>query len=824
MQEPNLPVAEVQVVAQNQYLEVAQMVEVTPQLLSPPPAAPQAPASSTLLLSPLPLPTLTSRPSPSPSPSKSQSQSPSPTEQNSKADMIQSIIPTAPHKACLQALHVNAWNCDQALSMLFDLPSDTIRHLADQWVSGSATASSTNPPPALSAPAPSSATTTATVITSATIVSTSKAIHAGDPVRIKLALERPSNGWGNVKPGEVGRVIMIDADTIVVDFPNEQGAPWLGNREDVEVVCPAMVRVGGETKGAGSTGNTSNTDSTTTHYNTQLVPAGGNRIPQAGDTIRRKDDPNNLGEVLVVENNCRITAIFAKDNGAPCIVMTHQVDVMIAVATSTSTITNNNSSSSTSTATTTTTTSAATLAVDAAFLRDMQQMTGNGSNSSSSSNSSNSNSNSNNNSNIDSSTVGFSSSLRQPSTLSDARLEGVDPATRDMLRAVMEEEKQYLAERRKSALQASNAEIACSSAFGFSSNLLNLTNLGPKIRLRKRIKLPKEWADKDERRDHEIANLFACALFDKQAMQFGLRNVPSDDGGSATTTTTTDTSTSSEETKTTTATATVTNTQTLSFKSGDMLCVHPNGGPWWKVENVKISEILSRTENEMLSGISSSTNNNNNNSSNNDVDNRIPEINRNCVQPLVCFYRLRNRSEVWGMNNAEFDKVSAIFLSSMGKYTSKVEVTAIDRIQNQDMWEDYHVRHERVDKETRGNSDVRILHYGSPNLQMVLAIATQGFDWRIHAANGGTARKQLGQGFYLDSTASNAHGDAQPDARGRRHMILARVCVGRSVRGNPQVRRPPVGFHSCTGADGKVVVFDFCQAYPLYHVEYVHRE
>ena len=28
MQEPNLPVAEVQVVAQNQYLEVAQMVEV----------------------------------------------------------------------------------------------------------------------------------------------------------------------------------------------------------------------------------------------------------------------------------------------------------------------------------------------------------------------------------------------------------------------------------------------------------------------------------------------------------------------------------------------------------------------------------------------------------------------------------------------------------------------------------------------------------------------------------------------------------------------------------------------------------------------------
>jgi hypothetical protein len=51
------------------------------------------------------------------------------------------------------------------------------------------------------------------------------------------------------------------------------------------------------------------------------------------------------------------------------------------------------------------------------------------------------------------------------------------------------------------------------------------------------------------------------------------------------------------------------------------------------------------------------------------------------------------------------------------------------------------------------------------------------------------------------------------------HMILARVCVGRSVPGTPEVRRPPAGFHSAHGK-GKIVVFEFCQAYPLYHIEY----
>ncbi len=80
-------------------------------------------------------------------------------------------------------------------------------------------------------------------------------------------------------------------------------------------------------------------------------------------------------------------------------------------------------------------------------------------------------------------------------------------------------------------------------------------------------------------------------------------------------------------------------------------------------------------------------------------------------------------------------------------------------------------------------------------------------------------------GFYLDEFGEQAHVEAKPDQNGRWHMILARVCVGRSVKGTPQLRRPPPGFHSASssgrsGGGGKIVVFDFCQAYPLYKVEY----
>ena len=93
----------------------------------------------------------------------------------------------------------------------------------------------------------------------------------------------------------------------------------------------------------------------------------------------------------------RITAIFKNDNGAPKIVMVSKVDVMIEEKTKAT-----GSSNST----------------DQAFLRDMQQLSGGSNNSS--------NNSSNNNSSNSSSSV-FAQELNATT------LDGVDPATREML-------------------------------------------------------------------------------------------------------------------------------------------------------------------------------------------------------------------------------------------------------------------------------------------------------------------------------------------------------------------------------------------------------
>jgi len=95
---------------------------------------------------------------------------------------------------------------------------------------------------------------------------------------------------------------------------SENGAPWLGHRNDVEVVTTtAGASTGettgetkGETKGEDVIGGTG-FETTMVVALHALVPADDGRIPQAGDVIRCKGelDPNNLGDVLVVENNAR---------------------------------------------------------------------------------------------------------------------------------------------------------------------------------------------------------------------------------------------------------------------------------------------------------------------------------------------------------------------------------------------------------------------------------------------------------------------------------------------------------------------------------------
>ena len=677
------------------------------------------------------------------------------------------------------------------MAMLFDLDRANVRQLAQIWKNkkkgkdeiGAGTTSPETGAVIESSPASSPASSSSSFPSSSSSSSSTNSDHhpaPGDAVRIRLDIDRPVNGWGNVQKAEVGRVVMADGDTIIVDFPSENGAPWMGRRSDIQVMPrdkPTQSESSTSSKGATADGVVvgARADSSSSSCCCKgFVAAPNECLPQAGDWICMKGEEGRqegMGEVLVVEGGCnRITAIFDCDGGAPRIVMADQVDVMVPVSTAA--------------------TSNGILSPEASFLADMRKLSGGKVSSSSSP-----------------SLFGGSTVLDEMSPA------GVDPVTRAALLSIMEEDRAYQEKRRREAQVASNAEIANSTEFGFVSDLLKLTKskLGPKIRLRRKIQFPKEWTlDLVGGSKLEILNLFACALADKNHMaSYGLKNLKDGSSAAASVASAVSTSDSGGETK----------GSELDFKSGDMLCVHPSSSPWWGVENVKIEDILSRSEEEMLrAGLSSSTSISTS-STVTSAPGDGPQINRNFVQPLVSFFRLRFANG----SNEEFGRVSAIFLSRMGKSASKVEITAIDRIQNADLWEDYHVRHARVDKETRGNSDVRILQYGCPNLTMVLGIATQGFDWRIHAANGGTPHKQLGQGFYFQEKGHLAHAEAKRDVRGRHHMILARVCVGRSIKGNPTVRKPPPGFHSAHGDHGQVVVFDFCQAYPLYTIEYTHK-
>ena len=81
--------------------------------------------------------------------------------------------------------------------------------------------------------------------------------------------------------------------------------------------------------------------------------------------------------------------------------------------------------------------------------------------------------------------------------------------------------------RREAAWARNNAEIVGSAAFGLRTDILDLKKRGPKIRVRKRMVLPREWAKHNDpedalrRQSLEDPYLFAVSLFDKSDLSGG---------------------------------------------------------------------------------------------------------------------------------------------------------------------------------------------------------------------------------------------------------------------------------------------------------------
>lgn len=78
-----------------------------------------------------------------------------------------------------------------------------------------------------------------------------------------------------------------------------------------------------------------------------------------------------------------------------------------------------------------------------------------------------------------------------------------------------------------------------------------------------------------------------------------------------------------------------------------------------------------------------------------------------------------------------------------------------------------------------------------------------------------------GQGAYFSANAKYSHGFAPANTmNGERHMFVANVLVGDTIRGNKSMKTPPTGYDSTTDGDHIFVTYRDDQAYASYLIVY----
>ncbi|XP_039625416.1 protein mono-ADP-ribosyltransferase PARP12-like isoform X1 [Polypterus senegalus] len=169
----------------------------------------------------------------------------------------------------------------------------------------------------------------------------------------------------------------------------------------------------------------------------------------------------------------------------------------------------------------------------------------------------------------------------------------------------------------------------------------------------------------------------------------------------------------------------------------------------------------------------------------------------------------------------EFKQVLGHFQRTMPNAT----VSKINRIQNQDLWEMFQIQKEQMKKKSGDKYvDERLLFHGTEK-SLVDAICHQNFDWRICGVHG----TSYGKGSYFARDASYSH--SYSNARCSENILfVARVLVGKFIKGSSSYNRPPskdgsnMNFYdSCVdNVDNPsiFVIFDRCQIYPSYVIEY----
>ncbi|CAF0838552.1 unnamed protein product [Adineta steineri] len=163
-------------------------------------------------------------------------------------------------------------------------------------------------------------------------------------------------------------------------------------------------------------------------------------------------------------------------------------------------------------------------------------------------------------------------------------------------------------------------------------------------------------------------------------------------------------------------------------------------------------------------------------------------------------------------NTDEYNSIIDKFLQSMtNKYT---QIIKLERIQNLRWHMQYMAHWEDFRKRLNKNTEKRLYH-GCPS-SAADSIIQDCFNRSFAGVNG----TLYGLGVYFSSNAAYSHAYTKTNAKGERCMFVARVLVGKTIKGNSYMKTRPFGYDSTTDGDHITVTYHDAQAYAEYLITY----
>ncbi|KAM6895748.1 protein mono-ADP-ribosyltransferase TIPARP-like [Xenentodon cancila] len=175
-----------------------------------------------------------------------------------------------------------------------------------------------------------------------------------------------------------------------------------------------------------------------------------------------------------------------------------------------------------------------------------------------------------------------------------------------------------------------------------------------------------------------------------------------------------------------------------------------------------------------------------------------------------------------------FQSVQNLFHKSLPE--TKVDVISIQQVQNLLHWDKYQRQKAHMQKQHRNSQEAleRHLFHGTTK-EAAEGICHNNFDPRVAGVNGNSH----GFGCYFATSAGTSNDYTDLLEQGKvRYMFLAKVLVGKVSLGRHHYRRPPplcsktqphILYDACVDSKDNpsiFVVFDSCQCYPYYLIQY----